>query len=125
MRLINTSTFQFEEFKRGEDAAGNYAILSHRWSDSEVNYEIYSDLAKHLLESEKSGMSPQQRWEIVKDRFRSIHPQTDDSGLSKIWWGCWSAEREQLKYFWIDTCCINKDDTNKLNSSIRLMFKWY
>lgn len=56
-----------------------YAILSHRWGDSEVSLEdLRSDTYK-----EKEG-------------YRKIEFCADQ------------AAQDQLQYFWIDTCCIDK-----------------
>ncbi|KAF1829964.1 hypothetical protein BDW02DRAFT_508720, partial [Decorospora gaudefroyi] len=55
-----------------------YAILSHTWDeDQEVTYE---DLAKGHGKSK--------------------------SGFQKIQFCAKQAERDGLRYFWIDTCCI-------------------
>ncbi|KAF2471876.1 uncharacterized protein BDR25DRAFT_324964 [Lindgomyces ingoldianus] len=54
-----------------------YAILSHRWGDSEIEF-----CAKQ-------------------------------------------AAQDQLQYFWIDTCCIDKWNLDELSKSINYMFCWY
>jgi hypothetical protein len=85
-----------------------YAILSHRWTDSELNYRQYRDLDKSEL----------------KQRIPAEH----NTGLAKILWGCHLARLDDLRYFWIDTCRINKnnvDDQTELSSSIMSMWKWY
>ncbi|KAJ5042653.1 beta transducin-like protein-like protein HET-E4s, partial [Bipolaris maydis] len=35
------------------------------------------------------------------------------------------ARHDGLQYFWIDTCCIDKNDKAELAFSIRSMFRWY
>ncbi|ENI03090.1 hypothetical protein COCC4DRAFT_143868 [Bipolaris maydis ATCC 48331] len=42
-------------------------------------------------------------------------------------WGADSdeARHDGLQYFWIDTCCIDKNDKAELAFSIRSMFRWY
>lgn len=85
-----------------------YAILSHRWTDYEITYRQYRDLDKSSL--------------------RRQVPQDHASGLSKILWGCHMARLDNIRYFWIDTCCINRnneDDQTELSSSIMSMWKWY
>jgi Heterokaryon incompatibility protein (HET) len=33
------------------------------------------------------------------------------------------AARDSLRYFWVDTCCINKTDAIELQKSINFMFR--
>ena len=35
------------------------------------------------------------------------------------------AAKDGLKYFWVDTCCINKKDAVELSEAINSMFRWY
>ena len=74
-----------------------YAILSHRWSDSEI-------LIEHI------------RNENYKER---------EEGYQKRKFCAEQAARDGLQYFWIDTCCIDKWDTNELSKAINSMFQWY
>ncbi|KAF2035026.1 TPR-like protein [Setomelanomma holmii] len=75
-----------------------YAILSHRWGhpDSEVSFQ---DLASN------------------------DHQKKD--GYRKIGFCVKQAAQDQLQYFWIDTCCIDKWNRRELSSSINSMFRWY
>jgi hypothetical protein len=75
-----------------------YAILSHTWGDDdqEVTYE---DL------TENSGKSK--------------------AGYQKIRFCGEQAVRDGLRYFWVDTCCIDKSNAVELQRSINSMFKWY
>ncbi|KAL5382944.1 hypothetical protein DPSP01_006213 [Paraphaeosphaeria sporulosa] len=57
-----------------------YAILSHRWSDSEI-----------LLEDIASG--------VYKDR---------QDGYQKLEFCAKQATQDNLQFFWIDTCCIDR-----------------
>jgi hypothetical protein len=57
-----------------------YAILSHRWSDSEI-----------LLE------------DITRNAYK--HQQ---EGYRKLQFCAKQAALDRLQYFWIDTCCIDK-----------------
>lgn len=105
MRLIDTTTFEFVDFGR-EEPVGEYAILSHRWTDSELDFQKYKDLDKTQL------------------RQRNL-PTNRNTGFGKIQWGCFMAQKQGLQYFWIDTCCIDKTSPSELDRSIRSMFKWY
>lgn len=89
------------EFSLTKDLVNNipaYAILSHTWGDEdqEVTYE---DLA------EGSGKSK--------------------AGYQKIRFCGEQAARDGLRYFWVDTCCIDKSDAIELQKSINSMFRWY
>ncbi|EUC27266.1 hypothetical protein COCCADRAFT_41952 [Bipolaris zeicola 26-R-13] len=46
-------------------------------------------------------------------------------GYEKILFCGKQARRDNLQYFWIDTCCIDKNDKAELAFSIRSMFRWY
>ena len=96
MRLINTRTFELKE------AYGNpnYAILSHRWGDSEVTFQTLSptDLA---------------------------NPSLRNPSLNKIRGACAQAREQKLEWLWIDTCCIDKANAVEETRSINAMFDWY
>ncbi|PZD22549.1 HET multi-domain protein, partial [Pyrenophora tritici-repentis] len=46
-------------------------------------------------------------------------------GYEKILFCGKRARRDNLQYFWIDTCCIDKANKAELAFSIRSMFRWY
>ena len=75
-----------------------YAILSHTWGarDQEVTF-------KDLMEG--TGKSK--------------------IGYRKIQFCGQQAARDDLRYFWVDTCCINKNDAVEVQKSINSMFRWY
>ena len=123
MRLINVKAFltreqlirgkeQVEQVDRRakvlefrDDEATNYAILSHRWFDQEVNYEEMIELAK---------MEREEREEI---RQRN--------GYRKILDSCEQARRDGYEWLWVDTCCIDKRSSAELSEAINSMFRWY
>lgn len=96
MRLINTSTYELDEFF-GEFIP-SYAILSHTWGKptDEVTYNDF-----------KYG-SPE-----VKEAYR------------KIQFLCEQAVKDDLKWAWCDTCCIDKSSSAELSESINSMYRWY
>ncbi|KAJ4250937.1 hypothetical protein NW762_011587 [Fusarium torreyae] len=95
MRLINVDSLQLETFFG--DQIPPYAILSHRWGndDEEVSFED------------------------VRGGY------TQKSGMQKIVGCCAQAKMDNIKYAWIDTCCINKDSSKELDEAINSMFQWY
>ncbi|KAF1923465.1 kinesin light chain [Didymella exigua CBS 183.55] len=74
-----------------------YAILSHRWSDSET-----------LIEDISNGNYTKREEGHVKLQFCAEQ-----------------AARDGLLYFWIDTCCIDRWDNNERSRAINSMFQWY
>ena len=75
-----------------------YAVLSHRWGseDSELSYE---DLVHDIYESK--------------------------AGYRKIEFCAKQAAQDDLKYFWIDTCCIDKWNRHERSKAVNSMFRWY
>lgn len=95
MRLLNTSTFQLEEFHGS--GTPEYIILSHTWGTEEVTFQEIQEVP---LPSHKRG-----------------HLK-----ISKC---CAQAVRDGYEWAWIDTCCIDKSSSAELSESINSMFKWY
>jgi tetratricopeptide (TPR) repeat protein len=75
----------------------SYAILSHRWSDSEI-----------LIEDVLSG--------TYKER---------KEGYRKLVFCANQAAQDKLQYFWIDTCCIDRWNKSERSKAINSMFQWY
>jgi hypothetical protein len=74
-----------------------YAILSHRWSDSEILIEDISN-------------------ETYKEK---------EEGYRKLQFCAERAAQDELQYFWIDTCCIDRWNNNERSKAINSMFRWY
>ncbi|KAF9762898.1 hypothetical protein IL306_003291 [Fusarium sp. DS 682] len=49
----------------------------------------------------------------------------DKIGWQKVLLCCRQAEKDHLKYAWVDTCCINKESSTELDEAINSMFQWY
>ncbi|OTB04378.1 hypothetical protein M426DRAFT_11524 [Hypoxylon sp. CI-4A] len=75
-----------------------YAILSHTWGSDDQ--------------------------EIKFDDIRGQTGQTKN-GYKKIDFCQKQATKDGLRYFWIDSCCINQDSTAELSKAIISMFRWY
>ncbi|KAL4062633.1 heterokaryon incompatibility protein-domain-containing protein [Scleroderma yunnanense] len=120
MRLINVEAFtgREESIRKGrpvnrrtkvlefcDDEATVYAILSHRWTNEEVDYDEMVELAK---------MEVEERAEI-----RGRH------GYRKILASCEQAKRDGYKWLWVDTCCIDKRSSAELSEAINSMYRWY
>ncbi|KAI1451202.1 HET-domain-containing protein [Annulohypoxylon moriforme] len=74
-----------------------YAILSHTWGDEEVTFVDMSN-----REAAKKKTSYQ-----------------------KIKTTCNVALEHDLRYAWVDTCCIDKSSSAELSEAINSMFAWY
>ena len=79
-----------------EDDIPKYAILSHRWGAEEITFKDLTD-----------GTSK------VKAGYGKIHFCGEQ------------ARRDGLKYFWVDTCYIDKSSSAELSEAINSMFLWY
>jgi heterokaryon incompatibility protein (HET) len=76
----------------------SYAILSHTWeaNDQEVTFQ---DLEKGT--------------------------GSNKSGYRKIQFCGAQAQKDGLKYFWVDSCCIDRSNSTELHEAINSMFRWY
>lgn len=73
-----------------------YATLSHTWGKEEVS----------LQEAEAGAGKNKAGWE-------------------KIEFCAEQAAVDGLEYFWVDTCCIDKNDAVELGAAINSMYRWY
>ncbi|KAK3349887.1 beta transducin-like protein HET-E2C [Lasiosphaeria hispida] len=73
-----------------------YAILSHTWGDGEV-------LFKDLMDGTGKNKA----------------------GYAKIQFCGDQARYDAIKFFWVDTCCIDKSNNTELQEAINSMFRWY
>lgn len=101
MWLINCITLKLEQFVDSD--IPKYAILSHTWEEEEVAFQDFKGLTPGDLEQ----------------------PLLRTKGYRKIAATCRLALRRNLRYAWIDTCCINKESSAELTESINSMFRWY
>jgi DNA polymerase III delta prime subunit len=74
-----------------------YAILSHRWSVSEI---LFND-------------------------FQSEAYREKEESYRKLAFCAKQAAQDKLQYFWVDTCCIDKWNLTELSKAINSMFQWY
>ncbi|KAF2183663.1 hypothetical protein K469DRAFT_667871 [Zopfia rhizophila CBS 207.26] len=100
MRLLECNSareFSLTKDMVGDDEIPPYAILSHTWKEGqEITF-------KDLMDG--TGQSK--------------------TGYDKIRFCGQQAERDGLRYFWVDTCCIDKSNHVELQEAINSMFRWY
>ena len=73
-----------------------YAILSHTWGAEEFTFADLQD-------------------EHARKKI----------GYRKVRFCGEQAERDGLRYFWVDSCCIDKKNSTELTEAINSMFHWY
>jgi len=76
-----------------------YAILSHTWATDNNGEVSFQDLEAGVGKSK--------------------------AGYKKIQFCAEKAAGDGLKYFWVDTCCIDKKNAVELAEAINSMFRWY
>jgi hypothetical protein len=96
--LRPTNGFSLTEDLDGSDKIPPYAVLSHTW-----------------------GMNKDE----VSFRDMALGLGTDKFGYKKLEFCAEQAERDGLRYFWVDTCCIDKSNSAELSEAINSMFRWY
>jgi hypothetical protein len=96
--LIADQQGQLKLTKDLGDPLPPYAILSHTWGEDED--EVTFD-------------------DIEKGRG------VNKIGYAKLKFCMRQALKDDLKYVWVDTCCINKASQTELSKAITSMFKWY
>jgi hypothetical protein len=115
MRLLETTdgrTYNLTNDFIGEDRIPPYAILSHTWQDDQ---EVTFD---NLVEDRKSN------YRKLRATLR-LPPRSSKGGYDKLQFCARQAKRDGLRYFWVDTCCINKSDFQEVGRAINSMFQWY
>jgi hypothetical protein len=97
LQRSNDGDFSLTKYFVNHDEIPPYAILSHTW-----------------VEGEEVG-------------FEELENGTGKgkSGYDKIQFCGEQAGRDDLQYFWVDTCCINKSNSTELLEAINSMFRWY
>jgi hypothetical protein len=76
----------------------DYAILSHTWGDDEDEITF-----RDVMDGSAKG-----KLSYKKLKFCEMQ-----------------AKRDKLRYFWIDTYCIDRSTADELSEAINSMFSWY
>jgi hypothetical protein len=96
LQLNNDGKYSLAEFIG--DTTPRYAILSHTWGADHEEVTL-ADLEKDIGSSKK--------------------------GYGKLQFCANQAAKHGLRYFWVDTCCIDKSSSAELTEAINSMFAWY
>ena len=78
------------------DEIPSYAILSHTWGKEEITLSEFHD-----------------------------QQARKKAGFRKITHFCAKAGEYGFSYGWVDTCCIDKSNSEELSEAINSMFNWY
>jgi hypothetical protein len=97
LQLHHDGNFSFAHYS-SDVQPPKYAILSHTWGED--NQEItFSDI--------------------------KANTGREKTGYAKLHFCGKQVLRDDLKYFWVDTCCIDKSNSTELTKAINSMFRWY
>lgn len=110
MRLLHTQTLQFKDFL--DSNIEPYAILSHRWGDSEVTLREFNKQRDTF-----------RSFTLFQAHYKKLQDQ--HTGLWKIIRCCQLAAEHGFTWVWIDTCCIDKSSSAELSEAINSMYRWY
>jgi hypothetical protein len=97
LKLGSDDRFTLKWFS--EENVPPYAILSHTWF---------------------RGQNEEVTFEVITECIQDKRP-----GFRKLEFCCKQAKADDLSYFWVDTCCIDKSNQTELTTSINAMFSWY
>jgi hypothetical protein len=99
MRLLHVnSNGSFGHTNFVSEQTPSYAILSHTWEANNQEF-TFQDLERGVGSTK--------------------------SGYKKVQFCARQAETHGLKYFWVDSCCIDKSNSVELQEAINSMFRWY
>lgn len=108
---VNSTTAIFRQFDAPDfEEIEDYAVLSHCWGvEKEGEKEVsFKEMNKLLT--------------IGEEMRNEIRRRT---GYKKIVDTCRQAEKDDLKWVWVDTCCIDKRSSSELSEAINSMYQWY
>ena len=106
IRLLNIHSLELQEFSGANTP--EYVIASHRWEKDECTY-------KDVLRKRNTHKAGYKKVEAFCAFVRQSHVTAA------------SQEGPDLRcdWAWIDTCCIDKTNSQEVQRSINSMFRWY
>ena len=102
MWLINTTTLKLREFMG--DVLPKYAILSHRWHDTE-------EISFQEIQSDESQIQQRMKQKVGFKKVKEAAAR--------------AKEDDRCGWLWVDTCSIDKKSSAELTEAINSMFEWY
>lgn len=132
--LLDTESYGFIDRKKIEpEYFHSCAILSHRWQGEEIQMRAYEEfvrlMAGKLTDSLIDDIMEMDKEATVK-RLEHLTkplllPNEKLMSIAKILRFCRKARRDGYSYAWVDTCCIDKDDTTATSKAIGSMWDYY
>lgn len=126
MRLLNSSTLEFEIFN--DESLPEYLILSHTWGDEEVSYQDMRYLQKLAILPVSLRQDTAALFSLSLSTGTSYVSREDiesKAGYRKVTSTARMALERDYRFFWIDTCCIDKTSSSELQEAINSMYRWY
>ena len=99
MELKPNGKLVLTEYSYNAKDVPSYAILSHTWAEDNSAEVSFQDVEAGIGESK--------------------------AGWKKIAFCADKTAADGLRFFWIDTCCIDKENKAELAQAINSMFHWY
>lgn len=100
MRLIqDDSQGNLHLIEERKSKGTRYAILSHTWAEDDDEEVTFQDMIR-------GGNEGKDGWKKIEFCRRQ-------------------AKKDDIQHFWIDTCCIMKENFTELSEAINSMFRWY
>ncbi|KAK7747619.1 hypothetical protein SLS62_009030 [Diatrype stigma] len=107
IRLLQCGTWEFETFR--DKTLPKYAILSHTWK---YNAGIPEDMTYQELKTwmDQRAVPKRATWQASWEKVEKARDIAWELGF---------------RYIWIDSCCIDKQDSSELTEAINSMYQWY
>jgi hypothetical protein len=128
MQLLNSTTLDFQVF--GDGALLPYAILSHTWGNEEVSYQDHQFLRRLAVVPKE--LRENAAYTVALEAVAGLDSTTANeipikrrAGYHKIKQAAKIAKELNLKWLWVDTCCIDKSSSDELQEVINTMYRWY
>ena len=144
MRFLDIDTCKIQEIKVASDcrdALAKCAIISHRFGgDDELSFQKYEERMdssndRHHINDPGDASFGSNRQQFNDPGDTSFRSEGESEGFLKLARARLKAlearrhkptkPQEDLKYIWMDTCCINKQEPGELEEAIPSMFRWY
>ena len=111
LHLTQSAPMTLEWFD--DDVLPEYAILSHTWGSHEEEVTYKQFIRDSPFFPTRARGLPEYCW------------LEETKAYQKIDFAARAAAEDGLSYFWVDTCCIDKENSAELSEAINSMFKWY
>jgi len=118
MYLIDAQTHELKSFNYNVNLP-KFAVLSHRVLGEEI---LFSDISPEVPEM-IADLSVDITLAEATTTLR-LH-RAGRKGWDKIQPCCEQALKDDIKYIWVGTCCVNNDSKTELSEAINTVFRWY